>query len=108
MAVNNSLTEQTSKPKFSTFLTSTLVKQKIHEVVGGRDGQRFMTQILSAVTNNPDLALCDPMTILNCAFLGESLKLTPSPQLGQYYMVPFKNKKKGNVKEAQFILGLNI
>ena len=27
--------------------------------------------------------------------LGESLKLSPSPQLGQYYMVPFKDKKRG-------------
>lgn len=104
MAVNNSLVNQAKKPTFSGFLTSGAVKQKINEVIGGKDGQRFMTQILSAVTNNPALAECEPMTILNCAFLGESLKLTPSPQLGQYYMVPFKNRKK-NTNEAQFILG---
>ena len=36
--------------------------------------------------------------------LGESLKLSPSPQLGQYYMVPFKDKKRG-CKVAQFQLG---
>lgn len=104
MAVSNSLVEQEKKPKFSTFLTSTLVKQKINEVVGGKDGQRFMTQILSAVTNNPALAECDPMTILNCAFLGEALKLSPSPQLGHYYMIPFENKKTG-ITKAQFIPG---
>ena len=43
-------------------------------------------------------------SILSAALLGESLKLSPSPQLGQYYMVPFKNNKKG-CKEAQFQLG---
>ena len=37
------------------------------------------------------------------ALLGESLNLSPSPQLGQYYMVPYKDKKRGTV--AQFQLG---
>lgn len=32
------------------------------------------------------------------------MNLSPSPQLGQFYMVPFDNKKKG-CKEAQFQLG---
>ena len=36
--------------------------------------------------------------------MGEALNLSPSPQLGQFYMVPFNNKKKG-CKEAQFQLG---
>lgn len=104
MSVQNNLVEQTKKPTFSQFLTSTLVKQKVQEVVGGKEGQLFMTRILSAVTNNPALAGCEPMTILNCAFLGESLKLSPSLQLAQYYMIPFKNRKQGTT-DAQFILG---
>jgi recombination protein RecT len=44
------------------------------------------------------------MSILSCAFLGESLKLTPSPQLGQYYMVPYEDKKNDRVV-ATFQLG---
>ena len=108
MAVTNNLATIGSKPTFSMFLTGNAIRQKINEVIGGKDGQRFMTQILSAVTSNPDLQACEPMTILNCAFLGESLKLSPSPQLGQYYMVPFKktDKKTGTeVKLATFVLG---
>ena len=42
--------------------------------------------------NNPDLQQCDSYTIISAALLGESLKLSPSPQLSQYYMVPFANK----------------
>lgn len=87
-SVKNNLTAEKPSP-FSVFLTNDVVKKKINEVIGGKDGQRFMTQILSAVTNNPDLQQCESMSILNCAFLGEALKLSPSPQLGQYYMVPF-------------------
>ena len=105
MKVNNTLVpnEKDKKISFSNFLTNQYVKQKIIEVVG-RDSQKFMTAILSAVTNNSALQECDQMSILNCAFLGEGLKLSPSPQLGQYYMVPFKDNKKG-IKVAQFQLG---
>ena len=105
MKVNNSLVsnEKDKKMSFSNFLTNQYVKQKIIKVVG-RDSQKFMTAILSAVTNNSALQECDQMSILNCAFLGEGLKLSPSPQLGQYYMVPFKDNKKG-IKVAQFQLG---
>lgn len=102
--IQNNLVKQQQKPSFSIFLTSNAVKTKINEVIGGQDGQRFMTQILSAVTNNPTLQECESMSILNCAFLGESLKLTPSPQLGQYYMVPFEDNKL-NRKVCTFVLG---
>lgn len=46
---------------------------------------------------------CTPQSIFSAALLGESLKLSPSPQLGQYYLVPFNGKEKG--KNAQFQLG---
>lgn len=105
MKVNNSLIPNNDDKKlsFSNFLTNQFVKEKIYEVVG-KDSQKFMTSILSAVTNNPALQECKSMSILNCAFLGEGLKLSPSPQLGQYYMVPFNDKKK-SCKVAQFQLG---
>ena len=107
MAVSNSLTanRNSGKPQtFSAFLTSDAIKAKINSMVGGKDGQRFITSIISAVSTNPALAECDHSTILSAAMLGESLKLSPSPQLGQYYMVPFNDKKRGT-KVAQFQLG---
>lgn len=106
MAVSNSLVQSRGgKPKtFSAFLTSDAIKHRINEMVGGRDGQRFITSIISAVSTNPALSECEHSTILSAAMLGESLKLSPSPQLGQYYMVPFKDKKRG-CKVAQFQLG---
>lgn len=108
MAVNNSLQKKPTSDTFSNFMTGDGVKRKINEVVGGKDGQRFITSIISAVSTNPALAECDQGSILSAAMLGESLKLSPSPQLGQYYMVPFKKKdKNGNVVSvtAQFLLG---
>lgn len=105
----NSLVKGEKKqPSFSVFLTQDAIKKKINEVIGGKGGQRFMTAILSAVTNSPELQECESMSILNCAFLGEALNLSPSPQLGQYYMVPHKKRdRNGNVLAviAQFQLG---
>lgn len=102
MAVSNSLTKQ--KQTFSNFIMGDAIKRKINETVGGANGQRFVTSILSAVSTNPALQECDHSSIIAAAFLGEALKLSPSPQLGQYYMVPFNDKKR-NCKVAQFQLG---
>lgn len=106
MAVSNSIVKRSGgKPQtFSAFLTQDAIKKKINDMVGGKDGQRFVTSIISAVSVNPALAECDYSTILSAAMLGESMKLSPSPQLGQYYLVPFNDKKRG-YKVAQFQLG---
>lgn len=100
--VKNSLTKP--KQTFSAFLSQDAMKRKINEMVGGEKGQQFITSILSAVSTNPALQECDHSSIISAALLGQSLNLTPSPQLGQYYLVPFNDKKRG-CKVAQFQLG---
>ncbi len=106
MAVSNSLTKKDDKTKltFSAFLAQDAMKRKINEMVGGVKGQQFVTSIISAVSANPTLAECDNSSIVSAALLGQSLNLSPSPQLGQYYLVPFNDNKKG-CKVAQFQLG---
>lgn len=105
MSVENSLAKRNvNNMPFSAFMTQDAVKNKINQMVGGKDGQRFITAIISAVNTNPELAACDKNSIVSAALLGESLKLSPSPQLGQYYMVPYNDTKRG-CKVAQFQLG---
>ena len=104
MAVNNSLARQDQSMKLSVYLQNDAVKKQINQVVGGKNGTRFISGIVSAVQNTPALQECTSPSIVNAALLGEALNLSPSPQLGQFYMVPFDNKKKG-CKEAQFQLG---
>ena len=88
----------------SVYLKNDAVKKQINQVVGGKNGTRFISSIVSAVQSTPALQECTSPSIVNAALLGEALNLSPSPQLGQFYMVPFDNKKKG-CKEAQFQLG---
>ena len=104
MAVQNSLARQDQSMKLSVYLQNDAVKKQINQVVGGKNGTRFISSIVSAVQSTPTLQECTSPSIVNAALLGEALNLSPSPQLGQFYMVPFDNKKKG-CKEAQFQLG---
>lgn len=104
MAVQNSLAKKNQKMGLTAYLTQDAVKRQINSVVGGKNGTRFISSIVSAVQTTPALQECTNPSILSAALLGEALNLSPSPQLGQFYMVPFDNKKKG-VKEAQFQLG---
>ena len=91
---NTNLTAQ--KQKFSVAITTEGYKNLINNTLGDPDrSRRFVTAITSAVAVNPALQECTPGTILAGALLGESLNLSPSPQLGQYYLIPFKDKVKG-------------
>ena len=110
MAVQSMVQQATKNPvatgikKFNNLINSSIMRTKIHQMVGATDSQEFITSITSAVNTNPALAECDPQTIISAALLGQSLHLKPSPQLGYFYMVPYKNKKR-NCTEAQFQIG---
>ena len=97
-------TSGSNKIGFTSFMTSTVVQKKVNDILGDeKSGKRFISAIVSAVNNNPQLKECDNASILSGALLGESLNLSPSPQLGNYYLVPFKDKDRGQV--ATFQLG---
>lgn len=109
MAIKNSLTKtKTEPPKLgmSAYLNREDVKANINSTLGGKRGLSFITSIVSAVQSTPALQECTQPSILQAALLGETLNLSPSAALGQYWLVPYNNKKKG-VKECQFQLGAN-
>jgi recombination protein RecT len=105
MAVQNSLTKstQTKRTGITAYLNSEKIMDNIKQALGETNKQRFITGVISAVNNNAMLQECTNQSILSGALLGETLKLSPSPQLGHYYLVPFNDKEKGKV--AQFQLG---
>lgn len=103
MGVQNSLVNKKPKMGITAFLNQDSVKNQLTQAVG-KNSMRFVSSVVSAVTVNPALQECTNQSILSAALLGESLNLSPSPQLGQYYMVPYDNKKEG-AKVAQFQMG---
>ena len=54
MAVNNSLAKK-QKMGLTAYLTQDAVKNQINSVVGGKNGTRFVSSIISAVQTTPTL-----------------------------------------------------
>ncbi len=103
------------KMTFSVAITTENYRNLINNTLKepGR-ANRFIAAITSAVAATPALQTCDPSSILAGGLLGEGLNLSPSPQLGQYYLVPFKQKAKYDREghlispecvKAQFVIG---
>lgn len=102
---NEIATATPRKMSFSMAINTSGYQKLINSTITDqRKRDRFVSAITSAVAINPLLQECDPATILSGALQGESLGLSPSPQMGQFYLVPFNDTKKG-CKVAQFQLG---
>ena len=112
---NTAIQAQERKPKFSEAMATPIYKNLVLSTLGDPEiARRFTASIMSAVAQTPALQDCTPATVLTGALVGESLKLSPSPQLGQFYLVPFKSKEKRDktgrtieaaCTKAQFIIG---
>lgn len=103
-----------NKPKFSAMLQTNAFQKALQNAMGNpKEIQKFSAAVTSVVSTNPQLEECEASTILSAALCGHALALPPSPQLGLYYMVPFKRKavwENGKIvqpetKVATFVLG---
>ncbi len=64
--------------------------------------ERFTRMALNALNNTPKLAECTQMSFLGALMSAAHLGLEPNTQLGQAYLIPYKNK---GVLECQFQIG---
>lgn len=101
-------TDAVAKAKTTTFsavVKSDAFQKSIAQTLGDvAKTKTFTANLISAVSTNPELQKCEPISVVSAALIGESLNLSPSPQLGNFYMVPFNDNKTGT-KKANFILG---
>lgn len=105
--MTNQVVESKPKVKFSVALQSDSMQRLINNTLKDPNrANRFIASISSAVASNQALQECESNSIISGALVGEALGLSPSPVLGQYYLIPFNNTKKGT-KEAQFVIGAN-
>lgn len=104
-ASSTNAVQKAQRVQFQAIIKNANVQQNIMSTLGdAAKAKTFTSSLISAVSTNPQLRECEGMSIISAALLGESLNLSPSPQLGQYYMVPFKDTKSGTTK-ATFQLG---
>ena len=101
----NGAIAKAKKMNFANLIKSDAVQASLSQTLGDAARTKtFTASLISAVSTNPMLRDCDGTSIISAGLLGEALKLSPSPQLGHYYMVPFKDTKT-NTTKATFQLG---
>lgn len=92
---NSIVVGQKQRQKFSVALQTETYQNLIKNTLKDPErAKRFIASISSAVAVNQQLQECTPPSIIAGALLGESLNLSPSPQLGQFYLVPYKVQMK--------------
>ena len=98
MAVNNSIVPKTeSKVKFTQALQTEKFQNLINTTLRDpKRANRFVAAVTSAVVANPLLNSCTPASIITSALQGEALELSPSPSLGEYYLVPYKKSVRNS------------
>lgn len=69
----------------------------------GMDADRFARLLLTAANTNPRLFGCDPTSFLAAGVACAQLGLEPNDSRGLAYLVPFKDKRRGEV--VQVIIG---
>ena len=75
---NELATMPSTGSSIASYLGNDAVRNSIEKVVSGKNMDRFVTSIVSAVQANPVLSTCTNQSILSAALMGESLQLPPS------------------------------
>lgn len=66
--------------------------------------ERFSRMVTTALTTNPKLGECTPMSFVGAMLAAAQLGLEPNTQLGQAYLIPYFNGKTKRM-EVQFQIG---
>ena len=81
-------------PNTDAYLTSVLAERK----------GEFINNLTAVVANDAKLQACEPVTLMYAALKATALRLPLDPNLGQAYIIPYKNNKEHKT-EAQFQIG---
>lgn len=83
------------------------IKGRINELLGKRAPQ-FVGSLVSLVNADENMKKVfkqAPLTIIQAGLRAATYDLPIDPGLGYAYILPFRNEKKGNILEAQFVMG---
>lgn len=81
-----------------------IIKSKIANTLSGRKGEQFVTDVISLVNNDPNLAKCDQVSLIASCLQAQALGLSLNKAMGQAWIVPYEDRKNGTTK-ATFQLG---
>ena len=87
----------------STFLQSDQIKQRFSEMLGNRTNS-FISTVMTTLNSNTDLKNATTESVYQSALMAAALDLSVNPNIGQAYLIPYKNTKGGTV-DCQFQIG---
>ena len=87
----------------STFLQSDSIKERFSQILGNR-ANGFLSTVLTAINQTENLKIATTESVYQCALMAAALDLSVNPNLGQAYLIAYKNNKTG-ITECQFQIG---
>ena len=94
MANEVTIKQQTPLQRFNGVMKDTRTQEYLTSVLGNKKDS-FVTTLISAVANNENLQVCEPMSLMYTAMKATALGLPIDPNLGYAAMIPFKDNKSG-------------
>jgi len=86
------------------FFEGPAIKKRFEELLG-KNAPSFITSILQVVTNDKLLAVADSYSVYNASCTAAIMGLSINPNLGQSYIIGYKNNSKGGQVFAQWQIG---
>ena len=78
--------------KIQGYLESEVIKNRFATVLGEQGSASYISSVLLAVANKPELQVCTPVSIYVSALRAATMRLSVDESTGQAYLVPFKDK----------------
>lgn len=89
--------------RFNQLITHPNTDNYLTSVLAERKGE-FISNLTAVVANDAKLQVCEPVTLMYAALKATALRLPLDPNLGQAYIIPYKNNRERKT-EAQFQMG---
>ncbi len=80
--------EKTGLAQVKAYAEMADVQKRFSNLLGDRDGRAYVESIVIAVSNNTNLQMCSPKSIMISAMRAASLKLSVDPIMKQAHLVP--------------------
>ena len=103
MAQEQQQQKATGLKLFNQTITNPSTQMYLEQVLGERKGS-FINNLTALVANESGLQDCQPYTVMFAALKATALNLPLDKSLGQAFVIPYKDNKKG-ITVAQFQIG---
>lgn len=93
-----------AKPAQQKTGLAAVIRSKIANTLAGKKGEKFVTDVVTLVNNDPNLGKCDQVSLIAACLQAQTLNLSLNRNMGQAWIVPFEDRKRGRTM-ATFQIG---